>query len=341
LPIDSVNAIPEEFDAVMVVKPTLPFKEDQKLKMDQYVMNGGKVIWLVDKLYAEMDSLMRKQSDFIAFDRNLNLDDLLFKYGVRINSDLLQDLECDQMPLVVGQMGDQPQMQLANWPYFPIVGSYSDHPISKNLSQVLTLFPQTLDTVKSDNRKTILLASSMSSRSLVTPAIVTLNSVKTEDDLKSFTKSHVPVAVLMEGMFHSLYANRLAPAQLDAMKSISGKNFLTSTVKDNKMIVVSDADVVTNVFSQKEGPSEMGFNIFTRNHYANKDFILNCLEYLVNNSGIIETRQKDFTLRTLDPKKVEEDRTFWQILNLGLPLLLLIVFGMFFQYLRNLKYSKK
>lgn len=341
LPIDSVNAIPEAFDAVVVVKPTLPFNDQQKLKLDQYVMNGGKIVWMIDKLYAEMDSLMRRQSDFVAFDRNLNLDDLLFKYGIRINADLVQDLQCDQMPLVVGQMGDKPQVELANWPYFPVLASYTDHPISKNMSQVLSLFPQSIDTVKSDTKKTVLLASSENSRSLITPALVSLNSVKTEEDLKTFNRSHLPVAVLLEGSFHSLYANRFTSARLDSIKSFTGKEFRSVTLRDNRMIVVSDADIVTNVFSQKEGPSEMGYNIFSRAHYANKEFILNCLEYLVNPSGILETRQKDFALRTFDPKQVEQEKTFWQVLNLGLPLLVLLIFGLVFQYLRKFKYSSK
>lgn len=341
LPIDSVNIIPQVFDAIVIVKPVVPFNDKQKLKIDQYIMNGGKVIWMIDRLYAEMDSLMRKQSDFIAFDRNLNLEDQLFKYGVRINPDLVQDLQCDKVPLVVGNYGDKPQMQLTDWPYFPLLNSYSDHPIAKNLGQVLSLFPNSIDTIKTAGiSKTILLASSANSRTLVTPAMVSLNSVKTEDDIKTFNKSHIPVAVLLEGKFSSLYSNRLSGAVLDTLANMYQQPFLPQASAPTKMIVISDADIVSNVFSQQQGPLEMGLNQFTQTQYANKDFILNSLEYLVNNSGILETRSKDFTLRLLDPKKVESDKTFWQIINIGGPVLLILLFGAVFQALRKRKYQR-
>jgi gliding-associated putative ABC transporter substrate-binding component GldG len=303
-------------------------------------MNGGKVIWMVDRLYAELDSLMRKQSDFVAFDRNLNLDDLLFKYGVRINPDLVQDLQCDKIPLVVGSFGDKPQMQLTDWYYFPLLNSYSEHPIAKNLNQVLSIFPNSIDTIKTPNiRKTILLASSANSRSLVTPAIVSLNSVKTEEDLKTFDKQHLPVAVLLEGKFSSLYSNRLGKSTIDSFSQVFHQPFLPS-VENNKMIVIADADIVSNVFSPKEGPMEMGFNQFTNVQYANKDFILNSLEYLVNPSGILETRAKDYTLRLLDVKKIDREKGFWEILNIGLPVVLVILFGLLYNMSRKRKYQK-
>lgn len=339
-PIDTFPVIPKIFNAIVVVKPTIPFTDQQKLKIDQYIMNGGKVIWLIDRLYAELDSLMRKQGDFIAFDRNLNLDDLLFKYGVRINPDLIQDLQCDKIPLVVGNFGDKPQMQLTDWYYFPLLNSYSEHPIAKNLNQVLSLFPNSIDTTKTPNiRKTILLASSASSRSLATPAIVSLNSVKTEEDLKTFNKEHFPVAVLLEGKFSSLYSNRLAKSTLDSFSQVYRQPF-QSSVENNKMIVISDADIVSNVFSPKEGPLEMGFNQFTNVQYANKDFILNSIEYLVNPSGILETRAKDYTLRLLDVKKIDSEKGFWEVLNIGLPVVLVILFGLVYNVVRKRRYQK-
>lgn len=340
LPIDSFPVIPPFFDAIIVVKPTTAFNDQQKLKLDQYVMNGGKLIWMIDRLYAEMDSLMRKQSDFVAFDRNLNLEDLLFKYGVRINADLLQDLQCDKVPLVVGNFGDKPQMQLTDWPYFPLLSSYSNHPISKNLNQVLSIFPNSIDTIKTPGiTKTILLASSSSSRTLITPAMVSLNSIKTEDDIKTFDKAHVPVAVLLEGKFSSLYSNRLSKATLDSLANFYKQPFLSSAPVANKMIVVSDADIVSNVFSQQQGPLEMGFNQFTQVQYANRDFILNCIEYLTNSSGILETRSKDYTLRLLDAKKIDNNKTFWQVLNIVLPILLIVLLGFIYQFFRKRKYQ--
>ena len=339
VPIDSVPVIPTVFDALVIVKPITPFTEKQKLKIDQYIMQGGKVFWLIDKLYAEMDSLMRSHSDFVAYDRNLNIDDLLFKYGVRINGDLVQDLQCDKIPLVVGSYGNQPQMQLVAWPYFPTLSSYSGHPIAKNLDNVLSLFPNSIDTVKNNIKKTVLLASSERSRIISTPAIVTLNSIKTEDDMKTFNQPFIPIAVLLEGRFSSLYTNRLSTGMLDTLAGLYKQPFRAATEKEGKMIVVSDADIVTNVVTAKEGPLPMGYNQFTNYQYANKDFFLNCIQYLTDSSGILETRSKDFTLRLLDPRKTEDDRTKWQLLSIGLPVVLVLLFGAVYQALRKRKYQ--
>jgi gliding-associated putative ABC transporter substrate-binding component GldG len=339
VPIDSVPVIPQDFDAIMIVKPTTKFSDRQKLKLDQYVMHGGKIIWMIDNLYAEMDSLMRTQSDFIAFDRGLNLEDLLFKYGVRINQDLVQDVQCDKLPLAVGSLGDRPQLQLVPWPYFPLLSSYSDHPIAKNLNNVLSIFPNSIDTVEAEGiKKTILLASSDHSRSLSTPAIVSLNSVKSEDDLKTFNRIHIPVAVLLEGKFSSLYANRLAASTADSLNNVYKQPFL-STGADNKMIVIADADIAGNVVTQNEGPLAMGTNQFTKMQYANKDFIINCIEYLTNASGILAARSKTFVLRLLDPGKVEDEKTKWQVVNTAVPVALILIFAFIYQALRNRKYA--
>ena len=228
LPIDSVPVIPDVFDALLIVKPLTGFNEEQKLKIDQYVMRGGKVVWMIDKLYASLDSLQRSQGSFIAFEMGLNLDDLLFKYGVRINSDLVQDLNCTQIPLAVGSMGNRPQMQLMPWVYFPLLASPNDNPISKNLDYVLSQFPQSMDTVKAEGiKKTILLATSANTRILSTPAKVELNSVKNEEDMKAFTAVHVPVAVLLEGKFSSLFSNRISSATKDSREDGSGATSLS------------------------------------------------------------------------------------------------------------------
>lgn len=341
VPIDSVPLIPMDFDALMIVKPTRGFNEQQKLKIDQYIMNGGKVIWLIDKLYAEMDSLMRTQSDFVAFDRNLNIDDQLFKYGVRINNDLVQDLQSDMIPMVVGSYGDKPQTQLVPWPYFPLLSNYSGHPIARNLDHVLSIFPNSIDTIRVNGiNKTILLATSANSRSLQTPAIVTLNSAKTESDLKTFTREHIPVAVLLEGTFSSLYTNRLSQSLMDTLAGIYKQPFRAATDMPNKMIVVSDADIVSNVVTQQQGPLSMGMNQFTQYQYANRDFIANCLEYLTDNSGILQARSKDFTLRLLDVKKLEENRTTWQFVTIAVPVILVLLFGLIYQAVRKRKYQK-
>ncbi len=202
---------PALINALMIVKPTLTFTDEDKLKLDQYVMNGGHIIWFIDKLHAELDSLMRAQAEYTAFDRNLNLDDILFKYGVRINPDLVQDLNCSKIPIVIGKNADgSPKMQREPWPYYPFLSAHGDNPISKNLDRVLPIFPSSIDTVKAPGiDKTILLATDTNSRKISSPAIVSINSVKSDEDLLSFNKSYVPIAVLLEGKFRSLYSNRV------------------------------------------------------------------------------------------------------------------------------------
>jgi gliding-associated putative ABC transporter substrate-binding component GldG len=339
LQLDEVPVIPTVIDAVIILKPTKPFSDAQKLKIDQYIMHGGKVIWMVDRLYAEMDSLLRSQGDFVAYDRNLNLEDQLFKYGVRINPELVQDLQCDQFPLVVGSVGDKPQMQLVDWPYFPLLEPYNRHPISRNLNKVRSLFPNAIDTINTPGiHKTVLLTSSTHARKLGTPALVSLNSVKTEDDIQSFNQQEIPVAVLLEGVFPSLYANRLSGATVDSLLGGGPYRFLSQS-GENKMIVMSDADIATNAVT-RQGPQDVGVNPFTGVQYANKDFLLNCLEYLVDPSGILETRSKDFTLRLLDPQKIEEEKTFWQTVTIGLPVLIMVGFGLVFQWLRRRRFTR-
>ena len=322
--------------ALMIVKPSKPFTEIEKLKIDQYIMHGGNVIWFIDKLYAEMDSLLRVQTDFIAFDKNLNLDDQLFKYGIRINNDLLQDLKSAKQPLVVGQLGGQPQIERLPFPYYPLVSSPSTNPIAKNLDDVLTIFPSSIDTVKSAGiQKTILLASDTNSRVISSPAMVSLQSVKTEDDLRTFTRSYVPVAVLLEGKFTSLYANRFTDDLRDSLQLFSARPFASAGIKPGKQIIVSDADVVTNVVTQSQGPLPMGMQQYENYQFANKDFVLNALDYMVNNNGLLETRSKDLTLRLLDKQKITEQKTMWQSINIGIPILLVVLFGWLYQLKRK------
>ncbi|MFT3950258.1 MAG: gliding motility-associated ABC transporter substrate-binding protein GldG [Agriterribacter sp.] len=339
LPIDSVPVIPGFFHAMLIVKPKLGFTESQKLKIDQYVMRGGKVFWLIDKLFATQDSLRRSEGSFIAFDMGLNLDDILFKYGVRINPDIVQDMNCTEIPQVVGMMGDRPQMQLMPWAYFPLLSSINNNPISKNLDYVLSQFPQSVDTVKAQGiDKTILLATSPNARIISTPAKVELNSVKNEEDLKTFTSANVPVAVLLEGQFNSLYTNRISTATKDSLANLYKAPFVPAVAEANKMIVVSDGDIVTNVVSQKKGPLQMGQNEYTGYVYANKELFLNCMEYLIGNAGILETRGKDYTLRLLDKKKVDESKSFWQMINLVLPSACIILFAVVYGYIKKRKY---
>jgi len=270
----------------------------------------------------------------------LNLDDILFKYGVRINPDLIQDINCTEIPLKVGMMGDRPQMQLMPWYYFPLLAAPNNNPIAKNLDYVMSQFPQSIDTVKADGiTKTVLLSSSPSARIISTPAKVELNSVKTEEDLKTFTTPFIPVAMLLEGKFNSLFTNRISSATKDSLEHIYKSPFLASS-QDNKMIVISDADIVTNYVSQQKGPLQMGQSFFTGYQYANREFFLNCLEYLAGNPAILETRGKDYTLRLLDKKEVEAHKAFWQIFNIGLPVLLILLFALLYSFFIRRRYSR-
>ncbi len=326
--------------ALMIVKPSKAFTEQEKIKIDQYIMQGGKVIWCIDKLYAEFDSLLRAKSDFVAFDKNLNLEDQLFKYGVRINSDLLQDINSAKQPLIVGNAGGKPQIERLPFPYYPLLSTISDNPIAKNLDHVLSIFPSSIDTVKSNGiTKTILLASDTNSRTISTPAIVSLQSVKSEEDIKTFTKGHVPVAVLLEGKFSSLYANRFSKEMEDSIQQLTGIAFLPAAVRSSKQIVLSDADIVTNVVTQTQGALPMGVQQFENYQFANREFLLNCMDYLVGDAGILETRSKDLTLRLLDKNKIQEEKTIWQLINISLPILLVLLVGGIIQWRRKKKYA--
>jgi len=337
--INNEPVIPDTFKVLMIVKPTIPFTEDEKIKIDQFVMHGGKVIWFLDRLNAEMDSLQLK-NQVIAYDRNLNLEDLLFRYGIRINPDLLMDLQCDFLPFAVS--GDK-QFEFLHWNYFPLFASKSNHIINKNVGLVAGRFVNSIDTVKSDDvRKTIILSSSANARTIATPALISGEENRNAPEDEQFKKKDVIAGVLLEGKFKSLYANRLPLNIMDSLERY-GTPFQTSSVTDNKMIIVSDGDVVLNGVSKAQ-PVPMGVNSYTMEtqyqyQFANRDFLQNCIDYLINNSGLIEAKSKDYTLRLLDQKKIRDELTKWQIVNIVLPVLLIFIFGFLYQFWRRRKYS--
>lgn len=327
--------IPAQIDALVILKPTQPFSDRDKLKIDQYVMNGGKVFWMLDNMYTEFDSLYQSQG-FIAFDRGLNLEDILFNYGVRINQNLLQDMQCDKLPQMSGETGQQ---RLVDWPFFPILNG-TEHPISKNLDGVRSMFPTTIDTVEAGGiKKTFLLHSSNNSRVLSAPAKIDFEFLQIAPDASLFTRRNIPVAVLLEGKFRSLYRGR-APKDFTDSLAAYGQSFRNEASAEGKMIVVADGDLAMNQVSQFDGPLPMGMNFFTRYTYANRDFFLNSLDYLVNPKNVLSTRAKEFTLRLLDPRKTEAERSKWQMLNIGVPVLLIILFGFAYQQLRKHWYAK-
>ncbi len=343
LNINEQKFIPDTIKVLLIVKPAMQFTEDEKLKIDQYIMRGGKVLWFIDNLIAEQDSL-RFKPETIAYDRNLNLTDMLFKYGVRINTDLVMDLQCDFIPLAVNGSTETPQFEFVHWNYYPLFESNGNHTINKNTGLIAARFVNSIDTITTPGvKKTVLLSSSSNSRIISTPALISLNENKNVPEDVKFQKSGIPVAYLLEGKFTSLFRNRASQSQIDSIVT-TGSVFTDRNIEDNKMIVVGDGDILLNDISPKEGPLPMGMNFYTvgsqyEYQFANKDFLLNCLEYLINKPGIIETRNKDIVLRLLDSKKVKEQKVTWQFINIALPILLVLLFGWIYQQVRKRKYA--
>ncbi len=340
--------VPDTFKLLMIVKPTLRFSEEEKLKIDQYVMHGGKILCFIDRLEAEMDSLQIK-NQVVAYDRGLLLEDLFFKYGVRINPDLLMDLQCDYLPFNVNARrdaaagGGKDQFEFLKWNYFPLFESKQNSVINKNVGLVAGKFVNSMDTVSAPGiKKTILLSSSDNSRTIETPALISGEENRNAPVDAAYNKKGIAAGVLLEGKFNSLFKNRTSQATMDSLEKY-GSSFLTESPADNKMIIVSDGDMVLNGM-MKGQPLPMGVNSYTvgsqyEYQFANKQFVENCIEYLINDAGLSEARSKDYTLRLLDPKKTGEQRTTWQIINLALPILLILLFGIFYQWRRKRKYA--
>lgn len=333
--------IPDTFKVLILVKPTLSFTEDEKLKIDQYIMRGGKLICFIDRLEAETDSL-QMLNKVIAYDRNLNLEDLLFRYGVRINPDLIMDLQSDFLPFSVN---GKDQFQFLHWNYFPLFESKSNSVINKNVGLVAGRFVNSIDTVSAPGiKKTILLSSSDNSRTIATPALISGSENRNAPVDAAFNKNGIIAGVLLEGKFTSLFKNRASQAIRDSL-AFYGTPFLGQNTTENKMIVIADGDIVLNG-SYKEQPLPMGINSYTvgsqyEYQFANRQFVENCLEYLINDNGLSEAKSKDYVLRLLDPKRTDADRTFWTLLNLISPIVLILLFGFIYDWWRKKVYKRK
>jgi ABC-2 type transport system permease protein len=333
--------LPVEMKALVIVKPTTSFTDEEKLKIDQYIINGGKLLLFGDRLSAEMDSMQTKKGEVTAFDRDLKINDLLFNYGVRINADLLMDLQCDFLPFDVNGNG---QFELLPWNYFPVMDSKNNHPINKGLGFVSGQFVNSLDTVEAEGiKKTVILSSSANARTIGSPAVISnKENVNAPEDAK-FKRSNIPTALLLEGKFRSMFANRLSQAMSDSLQQYN-LSFLPQCISNNKIIVVGDGDIVLNSMS-KGNPIPMGMNKFTFGTqrefpFANKEFVQNCLDYLVNENDLSEAKAKDYVVRLLDTKKTEEQKIFWQIINIIVPISIVLLFAIIFQWLRKRKYTK-
>lgn len=321
------NALNSMVDLLIIAKPESEYSPSEKYKLDQYIMSGGKVIFFLDELRAESDSVV------IAFPYDLNLDDLLFKYGVRINKDLVQDLFSLDESVMVGNMGDQPQIQKLPWPFYPLINNFSDHAIVRNMDAVSARYISSIDTVKAEGvTKTPLMFSSIYSRSIQAPLRIDLNELKKPMDPDNFNQSNIPVAYLLEGSFTSLFKNRPLPSGAD------NGNFKEEG--SSALIVIGDGDIAANNFNPQTGnPLPLGFDYTSGQTFANKEFILNAIEYLFDEEGLIQARKKEIVLRPLDKVKIGSERTKWEAFNLITPIVLLILYGLIAKYIRKKKYS--
>lgn len=327
----------KKYDLAIIAKPTEAFTDEEKEVLDQFIINGGKTLWLVDQVNMEMDSLMGTGEN-LAYPRDLNLNDMFFKYGVRIKPDLVKDVMATPISLATGQQGSATQYTKFPWLYSPMIYPVETadkskmSPIVTNLDGIKFEFTNPIEILKNEINKTVLLQSSPYSKAVGTPTQVNLNMVEERPDQKEFTgKGNLPVAVLMEGKFHSVYQNRVLPFKENSFAPIG---------KDNKMIIISDGDVVKNQLDKNFQPLELGYDKWTNNLYANKEFMMNCVNYLLDDNGLINIRSKEVDLPILDTQKVTEEYTFSQIITVGVPIVILLVFGLGFTFLRKRKYSK-
>lgn len=317
-----------QFDLAIIAKPTEAFTENEKLVLDQYIMNGGKTLWMLENVQADTDSLYN-DGKMLAYPRDLNLTDLLFSYGVRINTQLVQDLYSARIRLATGNVGNQPQFQNLPWFYHPLIVGNPQHPITKNIPPVRLRFANQMDTLQNGIKKTPLLVSSPLTRMIGTPNFIELQSISEEPKQEQYQGGYQLFGVLLEGEFTSMYSNRIKPFEPSNYQS-KGSN--------NKMIVISDGDIIRNQIAKNQ-PYDLNVDKWTGEQFGNKEFLMNSIDYLLDDSGLIDLRNKSLQINLLDKKRAFEDRGYWQFLNVILPLLLLSVFGIVFNYLRKRKYS--
>ena len=326
------NSLLSSYKALIIAKPTIPFNKLDKLLIDQYIMQGGKVLWLVDGIKASMDSLQNKSGSFVTTKNYLNIDDQLFRYGVQINSNLIQDLRSNKIPIITGYSNNVPQQTYFNWPYSPLLISDSKHIISNGLDAIKCEFVSSIDTIKNNINKTILLHSSDKSRLSPSPSKISLGILENPPLSTSYNKKFLPIAILLEGEFESVFKDKLVQ-----------KNNKIKFIKksaSNKMIVVSDGDLIANDISKSGVIYPLGYdkNInFTFN--GNKHFLINAVQYLCGDNSLSHLKLKDLSLRMLDKKKIQENRFIIQFINIALPILLLITFALFFINYKKRKYA--
>ncbi|WP_396197552.1 gliding motility-associated ABC transporter substrate-binding protein GldG [Flavobacterium sp.] len=321
----------KKYDLAIIAKPTEAFTEAEKQVLDQFIMNGGKTLWLMDAVAADMDSLYNETGTILAYPRDLNLTDLFFKYGIRMNPLLIKDEYATPIKIATGSQGSETQLQQYNWKYAPFIYPTSTHPIVKNMEGIKFEFTSPIELLTNDLKKTVLLSSSEYSKTIGTPTPISLASISEETTPEEYAgKGLLPVAVMMEGKFKSAYQNRVLPFADSQFKAVG---------KDNKMIVIADGDVIKNQLD-KGMPLELGFDKWTNQLYGNKEFLLNCVNYLLDDNGLINIRSKDVDLPLLNKEAVYANYTKAQLITVGIPLIILALFGFLFTYLRKKRYSR-
>ena len=326
------------FDAIIIAKPLQPFNEKDKFLIDQYIMHGGKVLWLVEPVYATMDSLQSQEST-IGIEQDLNLDDMLFKYGVRLNRDLLLDLTCAALPVRTGQVAGQAQLEFFRWYYFPLLQAASDHPIVRNMNAIRADFVSSMDATTSANgiNQIPLLKTSDYTKVSGAPVFISLAMLRQTPDRRMFNSKGKNVAYLLKGSFPSLYANRIPQELVDSQEL----QYLDQS-EPTAMIVIADGDIIRNQIDiKRKMPLALGFDQYTGNTYANKEFIENCISYLVDGEGLIDIRSRELKIRLLDTTKIGQERTKWQLINTLVPIALIIALGFVMAIVRKRKYNKK
>jgi gliding-associated putative ABC transporter substrate-binding component GldG len=296
-------------------------------------MSGGNLVFLLDALRVNLDSI--GNGDYYAFPYQLGLEDLLFRFGVRLNPDLVQDLVSLRYPVVTGNVNGKPQITPIEWPYFPLVNQYAQHAVTRNLDATMLRFSGSLDSVKAVGvKKTPLLFTSAYSRRVAAPLKINVNDLRKEITPQNFSTPNIPVAYLLEGTFRSLYENRFLPEGVDEAGRQSASPF-------TRIVVIADGDVACNDINRRTGqPVELGFDAVTNHTFANRELILNLVAFLTDDSGLITTRTREVRVRPLDKEKVRESRTYWQFVNLGAPLLLVVLIGLTKAWLRHRRYGR-
>ena len=336
--VDSSTIIKPIYDAIIIAKPTQAFSEKDKFIIDQYIMYGGKVLWLVDPVFATMDSLQNAEST-MGNTLNINLDDMFFKYGVKLNKNLLLDYNSAAIALRTGQMGGQAQIEYFRWFYFPLLSSASNNNIVKNINPIKADFISSIDPVISDSdvQKIPLLKTSDYTKISSAPVFISLSMLRQSPDQRMFSQKGQNTAYLLKGEFESLYANRMTTGIIESEEI----GFKTSS-EPTSMIVVADGDIIRNQFHIPKGyPLPLGFDQYTQITYGNKDFIENAVSYLVDGEGLIGIRSRELKIRLLDMNKVNDNTLLWQFVNVIVPSLLVVIFGFVLSIIRKRKYSRK